>query len=127
MEIHEIVTSLEVSKKLKEIGINQNSLFYYLVEQDGFVELGQMSFGRVNGKQYYSAYTAEELGSFLSTISFILEDCGDERFHLSFWMGKDDHASVLTGNKLCDLFGEVIILLINEKFITAEEVNERMK
>lgn len=65
MTIESIVTSLETSKKLAEIGLKRETVFYYLVHENGFIELGQIGFGKVSGKKYYPAYTAQELLSII--------------------------------------------------------------
>lgn len=74
------VSSLELSKKIKELGVKQDSLFYWVKDFDGckgwqlFVT-GQMcgqlddhyefSKEHLSGYEFYSAFTVAELGEML--------------------------------------------------------------
>jgi len=83
MKVKEQVISLYLAKKLKELGIKQKSLFYYVVYSESKFDLlmkkeKDKSFGdkAESSGQLYSAFTAPELGEFLPlTLDFI-----DERF-----------------------------------------------
>ena len=83
METKDQVISLYLAKKLKELGVKQKSLFYYVVYPDNRYDLlmereRDKLFWRMakSSKQMYSAFTASELGEFLPlTLDFV-----DERF-----------------------------------------------
>jgi len=59
MKLEEQVTSLELSKKLKTLGVKQESAFYW----DSDSEMQQWSVRRYRG--FYSAFTVAELGEML--------------------------------------------------------------
>ena len=72
MKIENQVTSLELSKKLKELGFEQESLFRHLVTISGFEKIEssyhyRKKFEDVFGKvvEEYPAYTVAELGEML--------------------------------------------------------------
>jgi hypothetical protein len=57
MELRDITTSLELSKRLKELEVKQDSIFYYQIYATGAIRI-------VKNKTYASecsAYTSEEL------------------------------------------------------------------
>jgi hypothetical protein len=61
------VCRFELAKCLAELGIKQESLFYYIQHGDGCVEL---NFGKIPGKVCYSAFTSGELGDILLPQSY---------------------------------------------------------
>lgn len=68
MDIEKQVTSLELSKRLKELGVEQESLFWWVnydyplgVRDD----LWNVQGNHVGYKEYYSAFTVAELGEML--------------------------------------------------------------
>ena len=67
MDLKNQVTSLELSKKLKELGVKQDSLFYLDVKS-GDIHYGFPS-GNISkdeiGKRFISAFTVAELGEIL--------------------------------------------------------------
>lgn len=64
MKLEDQVVSLELAKKLKELGVRQESLFYW---NDCW--MGKPTLDRAihsdNGKESYSAFTVAELGEML--------------------------------------------------------------
>ncbi len=72
MTLEQQVTSLELSKKLKELGVKQESLFYwYDNKQVGGTEQTLVYFGDkgpLHSGLYYSAFTVAELGGMLPGI-----------------------------------------------------------
>ena len=71
MNLEKQVTSLELSKRLKELGVRQESLFYWLKWLNSPLEMNlgykdtilsnNNSFFNDNNYKYYSAFTAAEL------------------------------------------------------------------
>ena len=60
------VVSLELSRKLKELGFKQESLFYWLENENGDYCLECINdFIGTPSKLFYSAYTVAELGEML--------------------------------------------------------------
>lgn len=74
-EIKKQVCSFELSKKLKEIGLPQDSLFYWLKDNDGNLSIaliGDFKTWQIHEENSLSAYTSHELGEFLKSIGFML-------------------------------------------------------
>jgi len=68
MELSKQVTSLELSKRLKELEIKQKSLWYWIEYKKGDWELylkGTESFNFWRNKSRLSAFTVAELGEML--------------------------------------------------------------
>lgn len=64
------VTSFELSKKIAELGVSQNSLFHWAVHCDGkdtSIELGKPEPNNACKCRSYSAFTVAELGEKLPT------------------------------------------------------------
>lgn len=70
MKLEQQVTSLKISKRLKELGVKQDSLFWWSIKEDGISDICVLI--RENEKNdkyydgYYSAFTSAELGEILS-------------------------------------------------------------
>jgi len=87
MKIEQQVCSLELSKRLKELGVKQESAFQWIPYPDGSVRLGEWYLQLVPtraGKGIYnmtgvSAYTVAELGELLPT---------EQKDRLGFFSGK---------------------------------------
>lgn len=64
MELNQQVCSLESAKCLKELGVKQESLFYWheTARLDGINNINQ---SKINSKYCYSAFTVAELGEML--------------------------------------------------------------
>jgi hypothetical protein len=72
VELAEQVTNLELSKRLKELGIKQESLFYYSLDH---CESGQIAINILYDIQpffeeddFYSAFTVAELGKMIPSV-----------------------------------------------------------
>jgi len=79
MKLEQQVCSLELAKKLKELGVKQESLFYWDNKVNPAYEVGGTEIGKVSfsghikqsqdeiesGNRYYSAFTVAELGELL--------------------------------------------------------------
>lgn len=71
MKLEDQLTSLELSKKLKELGVKQKSLFYYSICNDCTKEYGQENYDLTLGKGHgenYSAFTSSEILKILPLI-----------------------------------------------------------
>lgn len=65
MKLEEMCVSLELSKKLKELGVKQDSYFYWTICNDCTKEYGSEEYSLQKGKEHgtnYAALTASELG-----------------------------------------------------------------
>ncbi len=70
MKLEKQVCSLELAKKLKELGALQDSLFVYYSDNEPFYKIGQWNEFAPHNKVYhkadiYPAFTAAELGEIL--------------------------------------------------------------
>ena len=66
MKLEDQVCSLELAKKLKELGVKQESLFYWwFVRNDMGDDVFVSDTKPVNGTEYWSAFTVAELGEML--------------------------------------------------------------
>lgn len=81
MNIEDQVCSLELAKRLKELGVEQKSYFAYEERENGYLEIFHSKATSCANK-YYSAFTVAELGEILpSTIKkntnlfYITMDC----------------------------------------------------
>ena len=65
MTLEQQVTSLELSKKLKELGVKQDSLFWWLEVSPGQWNTHCLSYGKREENIGISAFTVSELGEIL--------------------------------------------------------------
>lgn len=120
--IEKIVCSLELSKKLKEIGIKQESIFYYYhsVQADKYRIYTKEQCININGEDYLtdsmSAFTAQELIEILRFKAFI--NMSPYLFvALNVYYQPEtgtDNSYTFQGDNLADLLAKVLIARINE-------------
>lgn len=138
MELNKQVVSLELAKRLKEVGVKQESLFSYLRYDDGHQEL---IYGNApKGNSYWtSAFTVAELGEMLPNEirSMNPNTRREETYHLHYWHIKEGwyleystrgRASSMRDNSHCahweensneaDARAQMIIYLLEQKLIT---------
>ena len=67
MELIDQVCSFELAKRLKKLGIKQESLFYWIKEVDPYIWYNPKNFNypMTTVKWFYSAYTTAELGELI--------------------------------------------------------------
>lgn len=87
MKLEQQVCSLELSQKLKELGVIQQSVWYWIPEMspdasDGFNLTLRLPY-KVSPKTSFSAFTVAELGEMLPKV---IED-STEPYHLRMWGG----------------------------------------
>lgn len=127
MELKEIVTSLELSKRLTELGVKQESIFYWNVwyVHGAFrnADLERSRMGYENNKtlscRNYSAFTASELGEMLPVFSSGYNELSIEKSNIEKWIVKYEcsrtrEASFSDGN-LCNALAKMLIHLIENK------------
>ncbi len=82
MKIENQVCSFELAEKLKELGVEQNSLYYYSQGPlDDSLQLGKLDNGWSEPVENISAFTATELLEMLP--EFILPETEDEDYVLT--------------------------------------------
>lgn len=123
MKIEQQVSSIEQSQKLKELGIVQNSFFYYTVCPTTLITTYEYSDRHaqlpIKDTSLCSAYTVAELGNALTT-----------------WLDDDnnrtpDFINEKYGLNLSQIFNplmltDLLIYLLENNHITAEQVNQRL-
>jgi hypothetical protein len=98
MKLEEQVVSLELAKKLKELGVEQNSYFVWEYYNDSCYAVKFIPFALVKplpgGCEQYSAFTVAELGEMLpKSISIKTEDAVEKIF--SHFRLKIKHFTIL--------------------------------
>lgn len=114
MKLEQQVTSLEISKKLEELGVKQESLHYWMyVEAHDDYELDNGNF-----EMQYSAFTVAELGEIIN------EKLKPEETHRWYtykgvkWFGYwFSHGTVIDADIEADARGKILIYLLENKLI----------
>ena len=70
MNIEKQVVSLELAKRLKDLGVKQHSIFYHLI---GEIVPRIEALTLIMGEDWYSSFTVAELGEMLP-VSIVYED-----------------------------------------------------
>jgi len=68
MKLEQQVTNLELAKKLKKLGVNQESLFYWHLESGHYFVVGDNKLEDEDSRYLFSAFTVAELGEMLPEI-----------------------------------------------------------
>jgi len=130
MRIEDQVCSLELSKKLKELGVRQESYFYWY--DDTVAHKMYFAGGGLVGSkpiEKYSAYTASELGEMLPMEVFKNDIC----FALASWKIPKGWRIFYGGNDFClhgeteekesDARAKMIIYLIESNLLSPKTLN----
>ena len=129
MDLVDQVSSIEPSKKLKELGVKQDSLFYWIesaafpievvskAKRDSVMKEKQFWGDRMSELYYYSAYTVAELGELLKNNLDSYYTDHDEEYHISAF----GHAIMIIDNKEADARAKLLIYLLNNKTISKVE------
>jgi len=118
------VCSLEHSKRLKEFGVKQDSLFYYTA--GGVVYRGEMPFWLDSN---YSAFTVAELIEILpvdikvNEIFYSLKIVKEYGWWGVYYNNDIDNTLDTDKTNLADALAEILILLIETDLIKVEEIN----
>jgi hypothetical protein len=112
MKIEDQVTSLELSQRLKELGVEQESLFYWNICDDCTNEYDSeewnLSYGQEHGRNY-SAFNVAELGEMLPDV--IYDEQTKLRYVLKIYklelMSGEIHWRVEYVNTICTLIGKI--------------------
>lgn len=82
MKLENQVCNLELAKRLKELGVKQESLFYWLQDGVGMATILVDHKGVMQDELYSSAFTVAELGEMLpESIDYQVDEFG----HRSVW------------------------------------------
>lgn len=104
MKLEDQVCSIEFAKKLKELGVKQDSYFKYELRESGYIEIFHSQPTSIAHK-YYSAFTVAELGDMLPD-SF-------NGYELKFSKTTDNYCFYY--KKYIQYDGNVILCLTEEK------------
>lgn len=129
------VCSLEYSKKLAELGVKRDSLFYYSPFLDEGREVHHELLFRdeiINLDEHHiSAFTTAELGMMLP--EYIIEHSKIDGDHYSLKivsvLNNGSYKEVVMGfddENQADLIAKALIYAIEFKLITVDEINERI-
>lgn len=121
MNIEKYVVSLELAKKLKELGVSQKTLFYhynepYVDNTDDWVITNWSDYETAysNKSEPYSAFLASELLSIIKAFLRISTDI-DEPIKVYYQPENGtDNSYTFEGNNIADLLAEVLIAQIKE-------------
>lgn len=125
MKIEDQVCSLELAKKLKELGVKQESLFYHQVGIDKSIirfeakEFGEKMQPKLKVK-WFSAFTVAELGELLptnqvQTLKWL------NQYYCEAWEDVVDKLRPITryvDSKEADARAKMLIYLLENKLIT---------
>lgn len=118
MKIEQQVCSLELAKKLKELGAEQESLFHWVSTNGEDYGLSQLRLSsRPNGN--ISAYTVAELGEMLPWDMIVARNI-DKEWHYQ-WQADgytDNDARIWTDKNEAEARAKMIIYLAENKYIT---------
>ena len=116
------VSNLELSKKLKELGVRQDrSLYYWHVDENGsFLDtspVDQDLSKRIGGKENVSAFTVAELGIMQKNIhSFVIDSLLSEESLL-----------FLESATEADARGFRLGVIIKNNILSLDEINKRLE
>lgn len=118
MKLQDQVCTLEQAKRLKELGVIAKSLFYH---EHLFHVSWRISQGPDGSFPIYSAFTASELSVMIDWNYVSVAAPYEEDIDWSMFT-----KSVVTSPSLVDAMTKVLIHLLENNIITAEEVNKRL-
>jgi len=137
MELEKQVCSLELAKKLKELRVEQDSLFYWYKFKDcehrdfyaGYHEdvfIKEINFGNIIK---YSAFTVAELGEMLpkgtKTWKHLCDEKCDPRYRgedIGYHVQLPDISYAVLGNTEADARAKMLIYLLENDLIKAKDL-----
>lgn len=124
--IQKHVTSLELSKKLKDLGVKQESYFYWSNAMDGMWRLENRQFFAIDRRRDISAFLASELGEMLPDIETIVEKRGYSWIVYQYPAGIDNggYRHLEEEKTLQDAMAKMLIYLLENKFISLDDIQK---
>lgn len=125
MKLEHQVCSLDLAKKLKELGVKQSSIFYWIKEHEPYVWYNSSNYPMNTLKFFYSAFTVAELGELIRKAKVILLStttdkitCLSAHSDCSIWVQiKDINEANARAKMLISLIKKKIITLDNKETI----------
>jgi len=126
MTLEKQVVSLELSKKLKELGVKQESIFYYWHDKCKFNLAPNIELPKI--ETICSTFTVAELGEIMSTHELTDANEGDSftlkiSSAIDFWCATFGNNDIditpqIEDTSLADALAKMLIYLIENKLIT---------
>lgn len=149
MKLEDICVSFEYAKKLKEIGIKQNSLFSFFNRElsdapfygepskNILLSLEISTHHKYNNYNKYAAFTASELlnmlpyevhfNNYKDYREFALEIIKtDEHIYKIQYFNAIHESAVIICGGILSILSNMIIYIIENKLVSVEEINERI-
>ncbi len=127
MTLEQICVSLELSKKLKELGVDAPSYFKWESREGGYSEIFH-SKATSCAHAYYPAYIASELGELLPIFARAYNQLSIEKGSVYKWAVKYECSRegecAIYDDKLSDALAKTLIYLLENGLIKAEDVNK---
>jgi hypothetical protein len=117
MELNQQVCSLEYAQRLKELGVNQESLFYYAI--GGVVYRSEMPFFMDSN---YSAFTVGELGEYFEKEIVSGKDFSGSYFCRAILPNGEDMITTDNENE-ANTRAKMLIYLIEQGLVKVEDIN----
>lgn len=124
MNIEGQLTSLELSKRLMELGVRQDAVYSWLQDSNGTITCGRIGAFSENIKSICSAFSGAELGNILARA---VKRLNPETVHIEmYWIyGQwhvvgndiDSHNIRKCADKLVDAMAELVIHMIEHKML----------
>ena len=126
MKLEDQVCSLEYAKRLKELGVKQDSLFYWSIKDNNIIFSGYCFPEEINIKNYCSAFSVAELVEMLPD-SLPMKTATEEVKNIIYGKSKGIHGIAYgEGHKMFPIFNDkteanvrakMLIYLIENKII----------
>lgn len=125
MKLENQITSLELSKKLKEFGTPQNSLFYWVISSTTNYHLsyteGDKDLLPQDRNDFYSAFTVAELGNLLPEY---VKGCWlrivkniEKQWGVCYYKNNEIEFAFTWFDSLSEAMGKMLIYLLENKLI----------
>jgi len=128
MPLERQVTSLELSKRFKELGVKQESFFYWKVpESPTVIKSPSVAPGYLGLSMYdeYSAFTVAELLPWLNGEE-VSRTVGAGRVRWKWFDPRGVARLFWDDNTDADALAGLVIYLVDQKIVTVEEINRRI-
>lgn len=125
MKLEDQVTNLEISKRLRELGVKQDSYFvHYKLKENEEWNYPTESWQVEDNIRFdtLNCYTASELGELLPKGTSSFKGDFEWKWECSYDCGNDFHYTS-GGETEADSRGRMLIHLLEQKLITVDEVN----
>lgn len=135
MEFEKQVCSLELAKKLKDLGVKQESLFWYWEDADGISKGSRLEdhepHNPKRGWNTYSAFTVAELGEMLPrTVGSYILICAfnpdSSECAISYFMASNSthHPEIKSqyGDTEADTRAKMLIYLLENNLVTPKDI-----